>query len=88
MFHAFYILLWRRLHERMMTLRRTMRLAPVIETVGRASGNDQSKGSGAMRASSLFSPVRWIGMVVLLLMAVAVAYAGYTAIIYWPSIAV
>jgi len=41
-----------------------------------------------MKASRLFSPVRWIGMLVLLLMAVAVAYAGYTAILYWPSIAV
>ena len=41
-----------------------------------------------MKATSLFSPVRWIGMVVLLLMAVAAVYAGYTAIIYWPSIAV
>lgn len=38
--------------------------------------------------TSLFSPVRWVGMLVLLLMAVAVAYAGYTAITYWPSIAV
>jgi len=41
-----------------------------------------------MKAGSLFSPVRWLGMVVLLLMGVAVAYAGYTAIVYWPSIAV
>ncbi len=41
-----------------------------------------------MKATSLFSPVRWLGMVVLLLMAVAAVYAGYTAIIYWPSIAV
>lgn len=41
-----------------------------------------------MRAGNLFSPVRWLGMVVLLLMAVAVVYAGYTAISYWPSISV
>ena len=41
-----------------------------------------------MKLSSLVSPVRWVSMLVLLLMAVAVAYAGYTAISYWPSIAV
>ena len=41
-----------------------------------------------MRATSLVSPVRWVGILVLLLMAVAVVYAGYTAISYWPSIAV
>ncbi len=41
-----------------------------------------------MKATSLFSPVRWLGILVLLLMAVAVAYAAYTAIAYWPSIAV
>ncbi|MGY1409832.1 MULTISPECIES: hypothetical protein [unclassified Luteimonas] len=41
-----------------------------------------------MKATSLVSPVRWVGMLVLLLMAVAVVYAGYTAISYWPSIAV
>lgn len=41
-----------------------------------------------MKAGNLFSPVRWLGMVVLLLMAVAVVYAGYTAIAYWPSISV
>ena len=41
-----------------------------------------------MKATSLLSPLRWLGMLVLLLMAVAVAYAGYTAIAYWPSIAV
>ncbi|MEN1958745.1 hypothetical protein WCE41_00165 [Luteimonas sp. MJ246] len=41
-----------------------------------------------MKATSLVSPVRWLGILVLLLMAVAVVYAGYTAISYWPSIAV
>jgi hypothetical protein len=41
-----------------------------------------------MKASTLVSPVRWVGLVVLLLMAVAVVYAGYTAISYWPSISV
>lgn len=41
-----------------------------------------------MKASSLISPLRWLGIVVLLLMAVAVAYAGFTAIKYWPDIAV
>ncbi|MFC0717764.1 hypothetical protein [Luteimonas padinae] len=41
-----------------------------------------------MNATRLWSPVRWLGILVLLLMAVAVAYAGYTAISYWPSIAV
>lgn len=41
-----------------------------------------------MKAGNLVSPVRWLGIVVLLLMAVAVSYAGYTAISYWPSIAV
>jgi len=33
-------------------------------------------GSSRMKAGKLFSPVRWLGMVVLLLMAVAVVYAG------------
>ncbi|WP_279513007.1 hypothetical protein [Luteimonas yindakuii] len=41
-----------------------------------------------MKASTLISPVRWLGILVLLLMAVAVIYAGYTAVSYWPSIAV
>lgn len=41
-----------------------------------------------MKASNLISPLRWVGMVVLLLMVVAVIYAGYTAIAYWPTIAV
>jgi hypothetical protein len=41
-----------------------------------------------MKATSLLSPLRWLGMLVLLLMAVAVVYAGYTAISYWPTIAV
>lgn len=41
-----------------------------------------------MKAGKLISPVRWLGIVVLLLMAVAVIYAGYTAITYWPTIAV
>lgn len=41
-----------------------------------------------MKAGSLLSPVRWLAMLVLLLMVVAVGYAGYIAISYWPSIAV
>jgi len=41
-----------------------------------------------MKPTKLFSPVRWLGIVVLLLMAVAVAYAGFIAVSYWPSIAV
>lgn len=41
-----------------------------------------------MKPTNLISPLRWLGMLVLLLMAVAVFYAGYTAIVYWPSIAV
>ena len=41
-----------------------------------------------MKTTSLVSPVRWVGMLVLLLMAVAVVYAGYIAISYWPTIAV
>lgn len=41
-----------------------------------------------MKPTKLISPLRWLGMLVLLLMAVAVFYAGYTAIVYWPSIAV
>lgn len=41
-----------------------------------------------MKANKLVSPVRWLGFVVLLLMAVAVIYAGYTAVSYWPTIAV
>src|SRR5690606_18650956 len=45
-------------------------------------------GSSRMKPTNLISPLRWLGMLVLLLMAVAVFYAGYTAIVYWPSIAV
>ncbi|WP_262378499.1 hypothetical protein [Luteimonas viscosa] len=41
-----------------------------------------------MKTSNLFSPVRWLGLLVLLLMAAAVAYAAYIAISYWPSITV
>jgi hypothetical protein len=41
-----------------------------------------------MNATSLMTAVRWVGTFVLLLMAVAVVYAAYTAISYWPSIAV
>jgi len=41
-----------------------------------------------MKATSLVPVFRLVGSVVLLLMAVAVVYAGYTAISYWPSIAV
>ena len=44
--------------------------------------------SNRMKAGSFLSPVRWVAMLVLLLMVVAVAYAGYIAISYWPSIAV
>lgn len=41
-----------------------------------------------MKARNFVSPLRWIGMLVLLLMLAAAIYAGYTAISYWPSIAV
>ena len=41
-----------------------------------------------MNATSLVSVLSWVGKFVLLLMAVAVVYAGYTAISYWPSIRV
>ena len=41
-----------------------------------------------MKATSLVTTVRWVGTLVLVLMAVAVAYAGFTAISYWPSISV
>ena len=41
-----------------------------------------------MKSGSLFSPFRWLGFVVLLLMAAAVVYAGYMAFVYSPSIAV
>ncbi len=41
-----------------------------------------------MKATNLVPVLRLAGSIVLLLMAVAVVYAGYTAISYWPSIAV
>ena len=41
-----------------------------------------------MNATSLVSVFSWVGRIVLLLMAVAVIYAGYIAISYWPSIRV
>ena len=41
-----------------------------------------------MNATSLVSILSWVGKLVLLLMAVAVVYAGYTAISYWPDIRV
>ena len=41
-----------------------------------------------MKSTSLAPVLRIVGSIVLLLMAVAVVYAGYTAISYWPSIAV
>lgn len=41
-----------------------------------------------MKAMRLVSVLKWVGLVVLLLMAVAVVYAGYTAISYWPEIRV
>ena len=41
-----------------------------------------------MKLASLVSPLRWLGFVVLLLMATAVVYAGFIAISNWPSIAV
>lgn len=41
-----------------------------------------------MKAMRLFPPLKWVGLVVLLLMAVAVGYAGFIAISYWPSIRV
>lgn len=41
-----------------------------------------------MKADTLVSSLRGLGMVVLALMAAAAVYAGYTAIVYWPSISV
>lgn len=41
-----------------------------------------------MNATSLVSILSWVGKLVLLLMAVAVVYAGYMAISYWPDIRV
>lgn len=41
-----------------------------------------------MKAGKLVTPLRWIGRLVLLLMAMAAVYAAYIAISYWPSIAV
>lgn len=41
-----------------------------------------------MKATRVSSSFRWVGFLVLTLMAVAVTYAGYIAIAYWPSIAV
>lgn len=42
----------------------------------------------SMKQTSLVSPLRWLGFVVLALMATAVVYAGCIAIANWPSIAV
>jgi hypothetical protein len=41
-----------------------------------------------MKAQSLYSPLRWLSSLVLLLMAAAVGYAGYISICNWPAIAV
>jgi hypothetical protein len=41
-----------------------------------------------MNANMLYSPIRWISHLVLVLMLVAVAYSAYTAIRFWPGIAV
>lgn len=41
-----------------------------------------------MKAQHLFSPLRWLSFLVLLLMAAAVGYAGYISITYWPGITV
>ncbi|MFA7542715.1 MAG: hypothetical protein WCZ02_11630 [Lysobacterales bacterium] len=41
-----------------------------------------------MKQTSWVSPLRWLGFVVLLLMATAVVYAGFIAISNWSSIAV
>lgn len=41
-----------------------------------------------MKATSLVTVFSWVGRIVLLLMAVAVIYAGYLAISYWPEIRV
>ena len=41
-----------------------------------------------MKATSLVSVVGWVGRIVLLPMVVAVIYAGFMAISYWPDIRV
>jgi hypothetical protein len=41
-----------------------------------------------MKAQSLYSPLRWLSFLVLLLMAAAVTYAGYISIANWSAIAV
>lgn len=51
-------------------------------------GANRTVGSMHMKASNLVAPLRWIGRLVLLLMAMAAVYAAYIAISYWPSIAV
>jgi hypothetical protein len=41
-----------------------------------------------MNAQTLYSPLRWLSFLVLLLMAVAVGYAGYISLANWPAIGV
>lgn len=41
-----------------------------------------------MKAMRLIPVLKWVGLVVLLLMAVAVGWAAFIAISYWPSIRV
>ena len=53
-----------------------------------AFARETDSGSNRMKPQNFFSPLRWLGRLVLLLMAVAVTYAGYISITYWPGIAV
>ncbi len=41
-----------------------------------------------MNAEKLYSPFKWLSYLVLLLMALAVTYAGYIAVLHWPRIGV
>ena len=45
-------------------------------------------GEPSMKAMRLIPVLKWVGLVVLLLMAVAVGWAAFIAISYWPSIRV
>jgi hypothetical protein len=41
-----------------------------------------------METQKLYAPLRWLSYVVLALMGVALVYAGYISIAYWPGIRV
>lgn len=72
-------------------LRRSMHLhgrASSAKVGPRVTACTAGPGRIRMKATSLVTAVRWLGSLVLILMAVAVVYAGFTAISYWPSIRV